>query len=46
MTRSKTVSADSILLDSRNPLTAYTVHPNGDSKILEEAIAEINKLTH
>lgn len=42
--RSKIVTPDSILLDSKNPLTNYIVHPKGNSKILEEAITEIKEL--
>lgn len=39
------VTPDSIILDFKNPLTSYTVHPNGGTKILEATVAEIKELS-
>lgn len=44
MAKSKTVTSDSIILDSKNPLTTFVVHPNGGTRILEETIAEMKEL--
>lgn len=44
MTENEKLNSDSIIVDSKNPLTAYIVHPNGSTKILEETIVETKKL--
>lgn len=45
MARFEKVSPGSILLDSKNPLTANVVPPNGDGKIWEEARVEMKELS-
>ena len=45
MAESEKVNLDSVIGDSKNPLTAYyIVHPNEGARILEETIAETKKL--
>lgn len=45
MAKRTIVTPDSIILDSKNLLTSYTVHLNGGTKILEETVAEIKEIT-
>lgn len=44
MAEREKVNLDSVIVDSKNPLTAYIVYPNEGARILEETIAETKKL--